>query len=101
MNRALHAFLLVFAFLFAQAGWAAHGASHVVAEKHSGDKSLPADAPCELCMGYAQFAGAAPMPDTPALPACLARHEAPDSLTALIVSRATPHQRARAPPAFS
>jgi hypothetical protein len=101
MNRALHAFLLVFAFLFAQAGWAAHTASHVVAQNHSGDQGLPSDAPCELCVGYAQLAGGAPMPDAPSLPVCNARHEAPDSVTTLFVSRTVYRSRARAPPAFS
>lgn len=101
MRRALHALLLVFAFLFAQAGWAAHAASHVVAEKHRSDSSLPADSSCELCVAYAQLAGGAPLPDAPGLPVCSARHEAPASFTALPVSRSHYRSRARAPPVFS
>jgi hypothetical protein len=101
MSRALSAFLLVFAFLFAQAGWAAHTASHVVAASHNGDQGLPADTPCELCVGYAQVAGGAPLPDAPSLPVCNARYETPDSIAALPVSRAIYRSRARAPPAFS
>lgn len=99
MRRALHAFLLVFAFLFAQAGWAAHTASHVAVASH-GD-GLPADAPCDLCVGYAQLASGAPLPDAPSLPACVARYEVPAAYTALTVSPSGFHSRARAPPAFS
>ncbi len=101
MSRALHALLLVFALLFAQAGWAAHSASHVVAEKHDSDRGLPADSPCELCVGYAQLAGGAPLPDAPSLPVCSARHETPASFMALQVSPGHYHSLARAPPFFS
>jgi len=101
MSRALHAFLLVFTFLFAQAGWAAHSASHVMVENHGGDRGLPADAPCELCVGYAQIASGAPLPEAQGLPVCNARHETPDSVTALPVARTSPRPRARAPPTFS
>lgn len=101
MNRALHAFLLVFAFLFAQAGLAAHAAGHAAVGSHGSEQSLPADAPCELCVGYAQVASGAPSPDAPALPVCVARYAAPDSVTALFVSSAPYRSRARAPPVFS
>lgn len=100
MRRALRAFLLIFAFLFAQAGLAAHAASHVAAENRS-EQGLPADTGCELCVGYAQFAGGAPSPDAPALPVCVARHQAPDSFTAFFVSSSSFHSRTRAPPVFS
>lgn len=100
MNRLLHAFLLIFAFLFAQAGLAAHAASHVAVENR-GEQGLPADSGCKLCVGYAQLAGSAPLPGAPALPVCIASHQAPDSFTALFVSSASFHSRARAPPVFS
>lgn len=100
MHRALHAFLLIFAFLFAQAGLAAHAASHVAAGNLD-EQGLPAEAACELCVGYAQVAGAAPLPDAPALPVCAARQAAPDRFAALPVSSASFHTRARAPPVFS
>lgn len=100
MRRALHAFLLIFAFLFAQAGLAAHAASHVAVE-NPGEQGLPADVACEFCVGYAQLAGGAPLPSTPALPVCTATHPAPDSFMALLVSSASFHSRARAPPVFS
>ena len=100
MRRALHAFLLIFAFLFAQAGLAAHAASHVAAG-NPGEQGLPADAACELCVGYAQLAGGAPLPDAPALPVCAARQPAPDVFAALPVSSPGFSSRARAPPVFS
>jgi hypothetical protein len=101
MRRALHAFLLAFVFLLAQAGLSAHAASHVAVLHHADDQGLPSDAPCDLCVGYAQLAGGAPLPDAPGLPACLARYEQPEHCTALSVSRFAPHSRARAPPALS
>lgn len=100
MKRILHAFLLVFALLFVQASAVAHAASHVAAENRS-EQGLPADAGCELCVGYAQLAGGAPLPDASALPVCIARHQAPDFCAALFVSPASFHSRARAPPVFT
>lgn len=101
MKRVLHALLLIFAFLFAQAGGAAHAAGHFTAAGHDSDQSLPADAGCELCVGYAQLAGGAPLPDTLGLPVCSARFEAPESFTALLLATVRTFSRARAPPVFS
>lgn len=101
MRRALHAFLLAFVFLFAQAGLSAHAASHVAIQQQADDQGLPSDTPCDLCVGYAQLAGGAPLPDAPGLPACHAQHEKPESFSKLLVSRFAPRSRARAPPALS
>lgn len=98
MNRSLHAFLLVFALLFAQAGAVAHAAGHVVAASHGSDKGLPADAACELCVGYAQLSGTAPAQPL-ILPLCLAAYQRPDFALALNAAFAPVEARARAPPA--
>ncbi len=100
MNRALHAFLLVFAFLFAQAGWAAHSATHVVAQSHADDQSLPSDAPCELCVGYAQLGAGAPLPVQPVLPVCEAHYQKPESTVRAFFARVILHSRTRAPPVY-
>lgn len=100
MQRALYAFLLVFTFLLVQAGLLAHAVSHVAPISHAGDEGLPADAPCELCVGYAQLSGSAPLPENLLLPVCLARHEAPQQLVSVLVTRHAFHSRARAPPVF-
>ncbi|KAB2308591.1 hypothetical protein F8A87_12965 [Betaproteobacteria bacterium SCN2] len=101
MRRALHAFLLVFAFLFSQAGLSAHAVSHLAAERHGSEQGVPPHAACDLCVGYAQLAGTAPMPVPPALPDCAARHEVPETHAAVQASRAVIHAHARAPPVFS
>lgn len=56
MRRYLHPFLLVFAFLFAQVGYTAHLATHLVAPA-SQDQGHTTEAPCELCVSYAQLGG--------------------------------------------
>jgi hypothetical protein len=56
MRRYLYPFLLVFAFLFAQVGYTAHLATHLAApvqQKHG----HTSDAPCELCISFAQLGG--------------------------------------------
>jgi hypothetical protein len=98
MRRILHIALLVFSLLFAQGAMAAHSASHVATAGHAGDKGLPSDAACDLCISHAQLSGAAPLPVTPALPVCTASHEAPDADVTLFVSTSVVHSRARAPP---
>ena len=99
MNRSVHAFLLVFALLFAQAGAAAHTAGHAVG--HGGDKGLPADAACELCVGYGQLSGAAPLPEQPRLPLSTARQPLPDTAATVVFTQTVFHAPARAPPLFS
>lgn len=97
MSRALHAILLVFAFLFAQAGWAAHTATHVVVHQ-TDDQGLPSDAPCELCVGYAQLGAGAPLPVQPVLPVCEAHYQKPESIDRPFFARVILHSRTRAPP---
>lgn len=100
MRRTLHAFLLVFAFLFAQAGVAAHAASHM-AESPAHDHGLPSEAGCDLCVGYAQLGAGVPLSQPPSLPLCSAKHERPVASTALPVAQAVFYALARAPPVFS
>jgi hypothetical protein len=101
VNRILHAFLLVFALLFAQSGAVVHAAVHVAAASHGSDQGLPSDTACELCVGYAQLAGSAPLPVQPGLPECAARHAIPEAAAAVFFTRTVFHSRARAPPFFS
>ncbi len=101
MRRALHTFLLAFAFLFAQAGLAAHAVSHLAAERHSSEQGAVSDAACDLCVGYAQLAGALPTPVPPSLPDCAARYEVPETHAVEHASRTVIHAHARAPPVFS
>jgi hypothetical protein len=100
VNRTVHAFLLVFAFLFAQAGAAMHMAGHIAAATHSGDKGLPSDTACQLCVGYAQISGAAPLPAQAAVPACLASYQLPQAAPTLLFNQTFFYTRARAPPAL-
>lgn len=79
----------------------AHAASHWAPVSHAGDDGVPADAVCELCVGYAQLGGGAPPSVMQALPVCQAKHEAPSAYSLLFVSTAVIHSRARAPPVFS
>ena len=102
MNRILRAGLLVFAFLFAQAGAAVHAAGHIAAaSQESNGKALPADGACELCVAYAQLAGSAPLPAHPDLPVCSARYQTPEALAPVFYTRTLVHSRARAPPVHS
>jgi hypothetical protein len=80
---------------------AAHAVSHLAPVSHAGDKGLPHDPACELCVGYAQLSGSAPLPAQPLLQDCPARHEAPQELVSVFVTRTSFQSRARAPPAFS
>jgi len=101
MRRTLHTLLLIFAFLFAQAGMVAHAASHLVPVSHAGDQGVPTHVACELCVGYAQLGGSAPPAVLPVLPVCVARHEVPAVFATVFVTRSSFHSRARAPPVFS
>lgn len=101
MRRALHAFLLIFAFLFAQGGMSVHAISHVAAAGQSDDDGLPHEPACDLCAGYAQFSGAAPLPDALPMPGNLAGQELPRQPAAIIAGRLAFHSLARAPPVFS
>lgn len=92
MKRTLHAFLLILALLFAQLGVVAHAASHV------GDKGLASDGACELCVGYAQLAGSAPLSAPPGLPLCEAHYQKPETALQAFFTRTILHARARAPP---
>jgi hypothetical protein len=95
MKRSLHAFLLVVALLLAQLGAVAHAAGH------SRDAGLPSDSACELCVGYAQIAGAAPLPAQMALPLCTTSQKKPETAAAVFFTQSVFHSRARAPPVFS
>jgi hypothetical protein len=97
VRRALHAFLLVFAFLLSQAGLAAHAAGHVADIKLYDHKAPPVSEPCELCEAYAQVSGGAPVPPF-SLPVCLATFEQVASSGYFIPARFVVTQRARAPP---
>lgn len=97
MRRALHAFLLVFAFLFTQAGLAAHAAGHVADIKLYDHKAPPLGEPCELCVAYAQLSGGAAAPPF-SLPICLATFEQAASPGYFIPAQFVVTQRARAPP---
>jgi hypothetical protein len=88
----LHAFLLVLALLFAQGAMVAHAASHV------GDKGLPSDGACELCVSYAQIGGSAPLPVQPSLPVCGAHYQRPETVVQVLFTQTIFHSRARAPP---
>jgi len=101
MQRVIHTFLLVLAFLLAQGGMVVHAISHVAPASHAGDDGAPQDSACELCVGYAQLSGSAPLPENLLLPVCLARHGAPQQLVSVLVTRHAFHSRARAPPVFS
>lgn len=101
MRRALHVFLLVFTFLFAQTGMGAHAASHVAQSTHDGGKGLPSETVCELCAAYAQLDAGALLSQVPSLPVCVAGDERPVSFAAFSVCRAVFHSLARAPPVFS
>jgi hypothetical protein len=101
VRRSLHAFLLVLAFLFAQGGMAAHAVSHLAPVTQDGDEGLAHDPACELCVGYAQLSGSAPLPVQLVLQGCLARHEAPQNHVFAFVTHTAFHSRARAPPFFS
>jgi hypothetical protein len=92
VKRGLHAFLLILGLLFVQLGAVAHAASHV------SDKGLPSDTACELCVGYAQMAGSAPLPAQPVLPVCEARYQTPEAVVQFFYTRTIFHSRARAPP---
>jgi len=59
MRRYLHPFLLVFAFLFAQAGYTAHLATHLMAPA-SQEHGHTSDGSCEVCISYAQL-GSGPL----------------------------------------
>ncbi len=101
MQRAIRALLLVFAFLFAQGDMVAHAISHVAPVSHAGDEGAPQDSACELCVGYANLSGSAPLPENVLLPVCLTRHEPTQRLVSVLVTRHAFHSRARAPPVFS
>lgn len=101
MRRILHIFVLLFAFLFAQGGLAAHAASHLAPVSHAGDEDVSADSACELCVGYAQFGGGALPSVLPPLPDCGARDEVPVFAATVFTIRRAFHSRARAPPVFS
>jgi hypothetical protein len=101
VNRQLHALLLIFAFLFAQGGLVAHAATHTAPITHDSGKGVPPDVQCELCVGYAQLAGAAPMPATPLTLDRTARGSIPESAIAVFPTRTIFHTRSRAPPVFS
>lgn len=101
MRRILHIFVLLVTFLFAQGGVVAHAASHLAPVSHAGDEGAPADAACELCVGYAQLGGGAPPSVSPLLPDCAARHETPAVAATVFITRSAFHSRARAPPIFS
>jgi len=70
MRRYLHPFLLVFAFLFAQVGYTAHLATHLVAPA-SQDQGHTSDSSCEVCVAYAQL-GSGPLAFTLFQPPVLA-----------------------------
>jgi hypothetical protein len=101
MRRAVQTLLLVFAFLFAQGGLIAHSATHLAPVSHAGDKGLPSDSTCASCVGFAQMAGSAPLPEQSPLPHCVARQEVPHAQTPVPATRTAYRLRARAPPAFS
>jgi hypothetical protein len=101
VNRILHAFLLVFALLFAQSGAVVHAAVHIAAASHGSDQGLPSDSACELCVGYAQLAGGAPLPALPGLPGCEAHEQRHEAVIQVFLARPIVHSRARAPPFFS
>lgn len=101
MRCTLHAFILIFALVFAQGGMLAHAVSHWEPISHAGDEGAPSDGACELCVGYAQLGGGAPPSVMQVLPVYLASHETPSTYSLLFVSRTVVHSRARAPPVFS
>jgi hypothetical protein len=70
MRRYLHPFLLVFAFLFAQVGYTAHLATHLVAPA-SQDQGHGHEGPCELCVSFGQL-GSGPLAFTLFQPPLLA-----------------------------
>ncbi len=100
MRRTLHTLLLVFAFLFAQAGMATHAASHM-AHSPAHDHGLPSEAGCDLCVGYAQLGAGVPLSQPPSLPVCSAQYQRPVASRALPVAQAFFYALARAPPVFS
>lgn len=59
MRRHLYPLLLVFAFLFAQVGYTAHLATHLVAPV-SQDQGHGHEGPCELCVSFGQL-GSGPL----------------------------------------
>lgn len=101
MRRVLHIWLLVFAFLFIQEAVAVHSASHVAAATHAGDKGLPSDTACQVCIGHASLSGAAPLPVAPTLFTSDAVQSQPGFVLVPFVSRAVVTARARAPPVLS
>ena len=70
MRRYLHPVLLVFAFLFAQVGYTAHLATHLVAPA-SQDQGHAADDSCQLCVSFGQL-GSGPLAYTLFQPPLLA-----------------------------
>lgn len=101
MTRFLHAFLLVAAFLFAQVGMSVHAASHGQVKSHGSDQGLAIDDACELCVGYAQLAGSAPLPAQPFVPVFVARLQVHAHRVAFFPNQTLVHTRSRAPPVFS
>ena len=97
MRRYLHPVLLVFAFLFAQVGYTAHLATHLVAPATQ-DQCHTHEGACELCISYAQL-GCGPLAFTLFQPPLLEAVQdwvlvAHPSFTPIVAFRA----RARAPP---
>lgn len=102
MRRILNAFLLIFAFLFAQGGMSVHAVSHVAAAGQTNDDGgLPHEPACDLCASYAQLSGAAPLPDALPMPGNLAGQELPRQSVPVFSGRLAFHSLARAPPLFS
>lgn len=99
MRRYLQPFLLVFAFLFAQVGYTAHLATHLVAPA-SQDQGHTSDSSCELCISYAQL-GSGPLAFTLFQPPLLAAVQ--DWVVAarpLFKPIYAIYARARAPPVY-
>lgn len=87
--------LLIIALLFVQMGAFAHAA------KHGTEKNLASHGQCEMCVTYAQVAGAAPLAEQARLPLCEARYQQPEAVIQAFPSRTVVHSRARAPPIHS
>ncbi|MGA7951123.1 MAG: hypothetical protein WCA45_13315 [Thiobacillaceae bacterium] len=99
MRRYLHPFLLAFAFLFAQVGYTAHLATHLVAPA-SQDQGHGHEGPCELCVSFGQL-GSGPLAFTLFQPPLLAAVQ--DWVLAarpLFKPVYAIYARARAPPAY-
>lgn len=99
MLRLLHTFLLVFALLFAQVGMVAHAAQHHVAQHDDG--GLAAESTCDVCAGYAQLAGAAPLPHALAVPVVFAAAQTFSTPVFSFKRITSLAGLARAPPVFS